>query len=34
MNKHRTLPNGSRRESDNWQRGMPPSVYVKSMLRT
>jgi len=33
LNKHRELPDGTIRESDNWQRGMPIKTYVKSALR-
>jgi hypothetical protein len=33
MNKHRPRPDGSVRESDNWQLGMPLSVYMKSGFR-
>lgn len=30
-NRHR--PDGGLRESDNWQRGMPTEVYIKSAVR-
>lgn len=33
MHKHRKQSDGTMRESDNWQKGMPPQVYVKSLLR-
>lgn len=33
MHLHRRLPDGSMRESDNWQRGMSRSVYLKSGWR-
>lgn len=33
MDKHRALPDGSRRGSDNWQAGMPLDVYMKSLIR-
>jgi len=33
MQKHRIQSDGSVRGSDNWQNGMPKSVYVKSLLR-
>jgi hypothetical protein len=33
MHKNRFLKDGSMRDSDNWQRGMPLSVYMKSMMR-
>lgn len=33
MNKHRTQSDGTPRESDNWQRGIPANVYMKSMWR-
>lgn len=33
MHKHRHLADGSWRDSDNWQQGMPRSVYVKSLWR-
>lgn len=33
MNSHRKQADGSIRDSDNWQSGMPRSVYVKSLLR-
>lgn len=33
MHKHRFLENGNVRDSDNWQKGIPFDVYVKSLLR-
>lgn len=33
MDKHRTRSDGTRREGDDWQKGMPSDVYMKSMLR-
>jgi hypothetical protein len=33
MHKCGTLPDGSRRDSDNWQKGIPLTVYMKSMWR-
>ena len=33
MNKHRKQSDGKLRTSDNWQKGIPPDVYIKSMLR-
>jgi hypothetical protein len=33
MNEHRIQPDGKLRESDNWQRGIPPAAYMKSMWR-
>lgn len=33
MHKHRVLPDGSLRGSDNWQRGIPREVYIKSAFR-
>lgn len=33
MDKHRNMPDGSRRDSDNWQKGMPQDVIVKSFMR-
>ena len=33
MHKNRVLKDGAMRDSDNWQKGIPPSVYVKSLLR-
>ncbi len=33
MHKHRTLADGSIRESDNWQKGIPLNSYMKSMMR-
>lgn len=33
MDKHRILPDGSLRASDNWQKGMPIDVLVKSLTR-
>lgn len=33
MNRHRRLPHGGLRDSDNWQRGIPRDAYVKSLWR-
>lgn len=33
MNKHRVCADGSLRDSDNWQKGIPIPVYMKSLLR-
>lgn len=33
MQKHRLQPDGSIRDSDNWQKGLPLATYVKGMLR-
>ena len=33
MHKHRQLPDGSLRDSDNWQAGIPLDVYAKSAWR-
>lgn len=33
MHKHRYMKDGSIRDSDNWQRGMPLTVYAKSLWR-
>ena len=33
LHEHRTLPDGTERDSDNWQKGMPLSVYMKSAWR-
>jgi len=33
MNEHRRQADGNLRDSDNWQKGMPTSVYMKSMWR-
>lgn len=33
MHRHRQLPDGTLRESDNWQLGFPQSVYMKSGWR-
>lgn len=33
MHKHRHLSDGSLRDSDNWQKGMPLEVYMKSAWR-
>lgn len=33
MHKNRTLRDGSLRDSDNWQKGIPIDVYMKSMYR-
>jgi hypothetical protein len=33
MHRARKMPNGDMRASDNWQLGIPPDVYMKSMWR-
>lgn len=33
MHEHRTQRDGSIRDSDNWQKGIPFSVYIKSLVR-
>lgn len=33
MHKHRVQADGTLRDSDNWQKGMPLDVYMKSMFR-
>lgn len=33
MNKHRIQADGKKRESDNWQKGMPKDAYMKSGWR-
>ncbi|MBB3227016.1 hypothetical protein FHW69_001617 [Luteibacter sp. Sphag1AF] len=33
MNRHRQLPDGSQRASDNWQLGIGREVYMKSLWR-
>lgn len=33
LHKHRHLEDGTLRDSDNWQKGMPHTVYMKSMWR-
>ena len=33
MHKHRALEDGTLRDGDNWQQGMPLDVYMKSMWR-
>ena len=33
MTKHRKLPDGTLRDSDNWQKGIPLASYMKSLLR-
>jgi hypothetical protein len=33
MNRHRLQADGSIRDSDNWQHGMPLHVYMKSLWR-
>ncbi len=33
MHKHRVQSDGSIRDSDNWQKGMPRSSYMKSLWR-
>ena len=33
MNKNRHLEDGTLRDSDNWQKGIPKDAYMKSMWR-
>ena len=33
LNSHRTMKDGSTRDSDNWQKGIPLNVYMKSAYR-
>ena len=33
LNKHRVQADGQIRDSDNWQKGIPMEVYMKSMWR-
>lgn len=33
MHKHRIQPDGRLRDSDNWQKGMPKTAYMKSGWR-
>ncbi len=33
MHKHRHLPDGTLRASDNWQKGIPLEAYMKSLWR-
>ena len=33
LNKHRVQADGKLRDSDNWQKGIPLDVYMKSMWR-
>lgn len=33
LNKHRKQADGKMRDSDNWQKGIPKTVYMKSMWR-
>jgi hypothetical protein len=33
MHSHRTQADGSLRDSDNWQKGIPIDAYMKSMFR-
>lgn len=33
MMRHQVQSNGQRRESDNWQKGIPMGAYMKSMWR-
>lgn len=33
MHKHRIQPDGKLRDSDNWQKGIPKSAYMKSGIR-
>ena len=33
MHKHRQMPDGTYRNSDNWQKGIPRDAYMKSLWR-
>jgi len=33
LNKHRKQSDGNLRDSDNWQKGIPKNVYMKSLWR-
>ena len=33
MHKHRKQADGQLRDSDNWQKGIPKDVYIKSIFR-
>lgn len=33
MHKHRIQSDGTKRASDNWQKGMPTNSYAKSLVR-
>lgn len=33
MNKNRQLPDGTLRQGDNWQKGIPKDVYMESAYR-
>ena len=33
LNGHRLLEDGTTRDSDNWQKGMPRRQYMKSLIR-
>ena len=33
MHQHRIQPDGTLRSSDNWQKGIPPDAYAKSLVR-
>ena len=33
MHQHRKQADGNLRSSDNWQKGMPPEQYMKSLIR-
>ena len=33
MTKHRVQADGKLRDSDNWQKGIPPTAYMKSLWR-
>lgn len=33
LNKHRVQSDGNLRDSDNWQKGIPKNVYMKSLCR-
>lgn len=33
MHKHRLQADGEMRDSDNWQKGIPKTAYIKSLMR-
>jgi hypothetical protein len=33
MMKHQTMPDGSKRDCNNWQKGIPVPAYMDSLLR-
>ena len=33
LGRHRTLPDGSKRDWDNWKNGLPMDVYMEGLLR-